>query len=585
MTPMSEHPDGSLSTQPSGTLARAPAAAPALSISLEVVVWLAVIGLAAALRLALLEHLPLTIDESFRSFAAWQTSQGDVPANWPGDMTSSLTAHLFSIFGSSDLLARLLPALAGSALIALLWPLSRYVGGAALAAAGLLAFSPLLVHVSRSALPYSVGAFLSLTMVLSLFAYLRTRRPLHLFVLILSLGLALGSDPVSTSTALILVAFLVCEIAWRRNRDVLNAMSVIRQNPALLISGLLFFLGALELSVTHFGTSVDRLSLPGLRQWVDMFALPRDDLPWHFHPGILVSYEALLLLLGGSAYLWLLSRWIASRGKDVSLFQRFLFFWASGAALIIAITTRREAGQLVLLLLPLALLAGSWLERIATEADVASLGRTALYLAPVLALAGYITLILCQWAHAGAVGPPSERVGVIFALTGAIALIWITWNMLGHQAAAGSLALALVLLAILAIHGSTSVMYGRGSEFLAAERVDPRVFQLQQRLAAIEAETPGPIAVHESFLPALGWYLRDVKGVVFAPQPAEDAVAIVAQPGESVPSGYLQQGAWTIAEGWLPHSIDPLNWWRWLVYRQPWGDLSSTEADLLVRIQ
>jgi uncharacterized protein (TIGR03663 family) len=566
-------------------MAGAPAAAPALSISLEVVVWLAVIGLAAALRLARLEHLPLTIDESVRAFAAWQTSHGDVPANWPGDMTSSLTAHLFSLFGSSDLLARLLPALAGSALIALLWPLSRYVGGAALAAAGLLAFSPLLVHVSRSGLPYSVGAFLSLTMVLSLFAYLRTQRPFHLFVLILSLSLALGSDPVSISTALILVAFLVYEIVWRRNQNVLDAVSAIRQNPALLISCLLFLLGALELSITHFGTSVDRLGLPGLRQWVDMFALPRDDLPWHFHPGILVSYEALLLLLGGSAYLWLLSRWIASRGQEVSLFQRFLFFWASGAAVIIAITTRREAGQLVLLLLPLALLAGGWLERIAAEADLGSLGRAALYLAPVLALAGYIVFIFCQWADAGAVGSTSERIGVIFALTGAIALIWITWNVLGRQAAAGSLTLALVLLAILAIHGSTSVMYGRGSEFLAAERVDPRVFQLQQRLAAIEAETPGPIAVHDSFLPALGWYLRDVKGVVFAPWPAEDAVAIVAQPGESAPSGYRQQGAWPIAEGWLPHSIEPLNWWRWLVYRQPWGDLSSREADLLVRTE
>jgi uncharacterized protein (TIGR03663 family) len=582
---MSKHPNGSLSAQPSGTIARAPAAAPALSISLEVVVWLAVIGVAAALRLARLEHLPLAIDESVRAFAAWQTSNGDMPANWPGDMTSSLTAHLFSLFGSSDLLARLLPALAGSALIALFWPLSRYVGGAALAAAGLLAFSPLLVHVSRSGLPYSVGAFLSLTMVLSVFAYLRTRGPFYLFALILSLGLALGSDPVSTSTAIILVAFLTCEIAWRRNQDMLNAVSVIRQNPALLISGLLFLLGALELGITHFGTSIDRLSLPGLRQWVDMFALPRDDLPWHFHAGILMSYEALLLLVGGSAYLWLLSRWIASRGQEVSLFQRFLFFWASGAAVIIAITTRREAGQLVLLLLPLALLAGSWLERMAAEADAASLGRAALYLAPVLALAGYIALILCRWAQAGAVGSTGERIGVIFALAGVIALIWTTWNVLGRQAAAGSLALALVLLAILAIHGSTSVMYGRGSEFLAAERVDPRVFQLQQQLAAIEAETPGTIAVHESFLPALGWYLRDVKGLVFASQPAEDAVAIVAQPGESAPAGYHRQGTWTIAEGWLPHSIDPLNWWRWLVYRQPWGDLSSKEADLLVRIE
>jgi hypothetical protein len=366
---------------------------------------------------------------------------------------------------------------------------------------------------------------------------------------------------------------------------VLVAVEPIRQSPALLISGLLFLLGTLELGVTRFGTSVDRLSLPGLRQWVDMFALPRDGLPWHFHPGMLMSYEALLLLLGGTAYLWLLSRWIISRGQDVSFFQRFLFFWASGAIIIIAITTRRESGQLVLLLLPLALLAGNWLERIAGQVEPASLRRAAPYLAPVLALAGYIALVFTQWARAGEVGSTGERIGVIFALAGAIALIWIVWNTLGRQAAAGSLALALVLLTIPAIHGSTSVMYGRGSEFLADERIDPRVFQLQERLATIEAETPGPIAVHESFLPALGWYLRDVNGVVFAPSPAGDAVAIVAPPGESALSGYRRQEAWPIAEGWLPHSVDPLDWWRWLVYREPWGDLSYKEADLLVRIE
>jgi uncharacterized protein (TIGR03663 family) len=581
---VSTRPDDAPPTEPPGTVAGAPRGF-APSISLETVAWLVVIGLAAALRLARLDHLPLAVDESARAFAAWQTSEGNTPANWPGDMTSAIAAYLFSTFGSSDLLARLLPALAGSALVALFWPLSRQVGGAALAAAGLLAFSPLLVHLSRSSLPYSVGAFLSLAMVLSLFAYLRTQRPQHLFVLTLSLGLALGSDLVSTSTALIVIAFLAYEMTWQRSQDVLAAAERMRRNPALLISGLLFLLGALELDVTHFGTSIDRLDLAGVRQWVDMFALPRDGLPWHFHPGILMSYEALLLLLGGSAYLWLLSRWVASRGKDVSLFQRFLFFWASGAAVIIAITTRREAGQLVLLLLPLALLAGSWLERIAAENDPASLRRAAPYLAPVLALVGYMALVLCQWAKAGEAGSAGERIGMILALAAVVALIWTAWNMLGRQAAGGSLVLALVLLAIVAIHGSTSVMYGRGSEFVTTERIDPHVFQLQEQLAAIEVETPGPIAVHESFLPSLGWYLRDVNGVVFAPSPAADAVAIVTQPGEPVPSGYRSQGAWLIAEGWLPHSIDPLDWWRWLVYREPWGDLSSREADLLVRTE
>ncbi len=582
---MSERPDDTLPTQPSQTVAGARLAAFAPSISVEVVVWLAIIALAAALRLARLEHLPLTIDESVRAFTAWQTSEGDTSANWTGDMTAALTVYLFHIFGSGDLLARLLPALAGSAMVALLWPLSRYVGGAALAAAGLLAFSPLLVHVSRSSLPYSVGAFLSVAMVLSLFGYLRTQRPLYFFTLILSLGLALGSDFVSTSTALIVVVFLAWEIAWRRDEELLAGASPVWRNPALLISGLLFFLGSLELGITHFGTAIDRLSLPGLRQWVDAFALPRDSLIWHLHLSILISYEALLLLLGGLAYLWLLSRWIISRGRDISLFQRFLFFWASGAAIIIAISTRREAGQLVLLLLPLALLAGSWLERIAADAEPISLGRAAPYLAPVLALTVYMAIVLIQWAQAGEAGPEREKTGMILAAAAAVALIWITWNTLGRQAAAGSLALALVLLTVVAIHGSTSVMYGRGNEFLADERINPRVVQLQDELAAIQAQTPGTIAVHDSLLPALGWYLRDVHGVVFAASPPTDAVAIVTPAGESPPGGYRWQGTWPIAEGWLPHTFDPLDWWRWLVYRQPWGDLSSIEADIVVRVE
>jgi uncharacterized protein (TIGR03663 family) len=585
MAPMSERLDDVLSPQPAEPIAEARTAAPALSISVQTVLWLAVIGLAAALRLARLEHVPLSVDESVRAFAAWQTSQGDTPANWPGDMTASLTAYLFSVFGSGDLLARLLPALAGATLVALFWPLSRYVGGGALAAAALIAFSPLLVWVSRSALPYSVGTFLCLAMVLSLFAYLRTRHPLWLFALALSLGLALGSDPVSTSTALIVVAFLIYEIGWRRSQEALAAAQPIRQNPALIIAGLLFFLGALELDVTHFGTSVDRLSLPGLRQWVDMFALPRDDLPWHFHPGILVSYEALLLIVGGAAYLWLLSRWITSRGRNVSLFQRFLFFWASGAAIIIAITTHRDAGQLVLLLLPLAFLVGSWLESVAAETDPASLGRGTLYLLPALVLAAYMALVYTQWAHAGEVGPAGERTRVILALLAAIVVIWIAWNTLGRRATAGSLALVLVALAIMAIHGSTSVGYGLGSEFLTEERIDQRVFQLEERLATIEAETPGPIAVQESFLPSLGWYLRDVKGVVFAPSPPADAVAIVTLPGEAAPSGYSWLETWTISESWLPNSLHPLDWWRWLLYRRSWGELSSREADLLVKVE
>src|SRR3972149_11392432 len=98
--------------------ATTPAALAGFSISLETVVWLAVIAVAATLRLARLEHLPLTIDESVRALASWQTADGNVPDAWSGDLTQAITAYLFAIFGAADQLARLVPALLGCLAVA-----------------------------------------------------------------------------------------------------------------------------------------------------------------------------------------------------------------------------------------------------------------------------------------------------------------------------------------------------------------------------------------------------------------------------------------------------------------------------------
>jgi uncharacterized protein (TIGR03663 family) len=363
---------------------------------METVVWLAVIAVAATLRLARLEHLPLTIDESVRALGSWQTGEGNVPQGWSGDLTQAVTAYLFAIFGAGDQLARLAPALLGCLAVALCWPLARYTSASGgLVAAVLLAISPLLVHVSRSGLPYAAGAALSLGMVAALFAFLKTRSSVSIFALAMTAGLALGSDAIAVSTAIIVLVFLALEATTFRSPAVGEALADIRRNRALLLSTLLIFLGALELGVTHFGTDVDRFSLPGLRLWTDMFDLPRDGLPWFFHPGLLISYEAPALILGALGYVWVIYRWVRGGTDGVPLFQRFLVVWASGAALIIASITRREAGQLVLLLLPLALLAGCWLEAIVSELSLASLARSLPFLVPVL--------------FAARAGPPTSR--------------------------------------------------------------------------------------------------------------------------------------------------------------------------------
>ncbi len=448
--------------------AAAPARLAGFSVSMETVVWLAVIAVAAALRLARLEHLPLTIDESVRALGSWQTADGNVPDGWSGDLTQAVTAYLFAIFGAGDRLARLAPALLGCLAVALCWLLARYAGGAALVAAILLAISPLLVHVSRSGLPYSAGAALSLAMVVALLAFLKSRSPVSLFALAMAAGLSLGSDAIATSTAILLLVFLALEAATFRSPAVVEALGEVRRNRALMLSTLLIFLGALELGVTRFGTDIDRISLPGLRLWTEMFDLPRDSLPWHFHPGLLISYEAPALILGTVGYLWVLYRWVRGGAEGVSLFQRFLIVWASGAALIIASMTRREAGQLVLLLLPLALLAGSWLEAVVSELNLGSLVRSLPFLTPVMFVVGYLVLVLTDWArdsNVGVKGGPADEPGtLILVVGGAIALLWLAWSYLGRRAITGYVLLGSLVSLVFLVHGATSAAYGRRAE-------------------------------------------------------------------------------------------------------------------------
>jgi len=132
------------------------------------------------------------------------------------------------------------------------------------------------------------------------------------------------------------------------------------------------------------------------------------------------------------------------------------------------------------------------------------------------------------------------------------------------------------------VHSATSVAYGRGSEFLADERLDRQVPRLEKQLTAMGGPE-GTVAADISFLPALGWYLRDVPGLVFTHSPPAGASAYLAVPGKPAPSGYRIDRRWPIAQGWVPDTIDGLDWWRWLVYRESYGSLTSAEADLLVK--
>src|SRR5918994_149694 len=130
---------------------------------------------ALAVRLLRLDGWALDSDEAARAYDAWVLFRGQPPVageSLPdaGALLLLLEGIGFFLFGTSDVVARLVPALAGLAIVALPLALRRWVGGpAALGMAALAAFSPTLVYASRVVCPEIVIAALSLAAVTCLF--------------------------------------------------------------------------------------------------------------------------------------------------------------------------------------------------------------------------------------------------------------------------------------------------------------------------------------------------------------------------------------------------------------------------------
>lgn len=116
----------------------------------EIVLYSLLFLIALGVRFLFLGSEALLETEAVLAFRSWELSLGKILA--PGDsaLYESLTALLFSIFGSSNLLARLLPAAAGSLIVWLPYLLRNRLGQAAALIAGLgLALDPGLVIASR----------------------------------------------------------------------------------------------------------------------------------------------------------------------------------------------------------------------------------------------------------------------------------------------------------------------------------------------------------------------------------------------------------------------------------------------------
>ena len=320
--------------------------------------WIALLTVAVLLRLAALNAVPLAPDETLLALPAWDAIHG---AGWPASATSAFllvgNAFLFMLLGAGDGIARLWPALAGSALVALPWFWRRRLGETgALVAAGLLALSPAALFASRRLDGAIIGALGGALVLTALFREIR-ENPRPISAVLLAAGIALGLTGGPSFYDTLLPGLL----AWAVYRWITGEAS--RHDELPLLAGLA---GALLIS-TGLGFRWNGWAGPGdgLRAW---FAGWRAAGALASPVTLLLLYEPLAVFLSLVGLLIAWRRNHKGQGRRSLALPLTLGLWALLAGSLLLL--RRGASPMALLapLVPLTLLGGWSVQQLAQRA-------------------------------------------------------------------------------------------------------------------------------------------------------------------------------------------------------------------------
>lgn len=361
------------------------------SITTETGLYILAAAVALLLRLMNLGHAPLTEAEAREALAVWrfvQAAPGVAPLQVVSPLWFALTSFAFAMFGSSEFMVRLWPALAGSALVLMPLTFRRELGrGAALAASGLLAVSPVLLAASRTADGATLAA-LSLWLMVAGWRRFVDRddgRGLALTGAALGMGLADGPRFFSVVAAGLFALVVVVLARPETVRDVRDALRRLRPHAGrvLLVAVTVFVAASSAALVNRPGLAAAGQAAP---VWLSGWAPSAAARPVSLVPMIFGVYEPLALVFGlvglYVAYLAGMLRAVvarfqtalelpgaprrdvpperlaAARGRSV---EKALGAAALGALVFALAYPARQAGDALWVALPLTLLAAMML--------------------------------------------------------------------------------------------------------------------------------------------------------------------------------------------------------------------------------
>jgi hypothetical protein len=324
---------------------------------------------------------------------------------------------------------------------------------------------------------------------------------------------------------------------------------------------------------------------------------------------LFLRYESLIVLMG----LIEAGRAVVSRRADPwwtaqpgSLFPhtRFLVFWAIVATLIVLISGHRPAGNTLLVVVPLTLLAGQGMERAwRWVADRALWSGAILVSAVALGMLVFFYLQVAAYSQASGtstvmVGPIALYTTSTYLLLASVAPVLllglgaVVWLWRGPElVVAGGWLTAVVVLGLFGFRAawSTSISHASDArELMIMQTTDPDVRLLVEGAEALslakarDAHTLA-ITVDATTGPVVAWYLREFKNlaIVEGLSTPPDTMAAVTLAVEDPPIGETFRGqGFSLRSHWLPWGLWGQDLVRWLLFTE--GSLPVVDQEVVL---
>ncbi|MEK6256645.1 MAG: glycosyltransferase family 39 protein, partial [Chloroflexota bacterium] len=395
---------------------------PKRQITLEQVLYISAFIIALGIRFINLGSAPLSEIEAQSALLAYNLAAGDLPEAVSHPAYTLITSYLFSIFGSSEFLARLLPALVGFGLVVIPLTLREQLGKtAALVLTFGLAVDPMLVGMSRLAGSPILAYVFTLAAGI---AFYKGKK--------VGAGILFGLMLLSGSTAI--AGAFVLALAWAISQVTLKSRNrrnrKERWSPAKLLSEREFFLSAfvtMILAGSFFLRVPSGLSAIGA-------TLPNYLSGWQSQPSIpfsqfvlaLIAYQPLALIFGLVAitrsFLQLNTKLIRSLG-----------FWLIAGLLLTLTYPARQITDLVWVITPLWILAAIEISKHlewGTNDRMASIGQTGL----TLLLLTFLIMFTARSVSAPAFSFPDSGLQIFGVPIGLSQQVITTFSIIGLAA-------------------------------------------------------------------------------------------------------------------------------------------------------